>query len=234
MQQFLQNKKGLVKGVFDKVYDKYDLMNDVMSLGVHKTWKKNLINMMNPSTNQNLIDVACGTGDIAKLFLNSVNFNSHITCVDPNKGMIKKGKEKLKEFKNLKWVISSAENLPINNNKFDFYTISFGLRNTKNLDKTLKEAYRVLKPGGRFLCLEFSKIHNSSLDLIYKTYSKFIPVIGKIIVGEKEPYEYLIRSIENFVNQDELIDLMRKNNFSKCSYRNLSGGIVSIHSGWKI
>ena len=234
MQQFLQNKKGLVKGVFDKVYDKYDLMNDVMSLGVHKTWKKNLINMMNPSTNQNLIDVACGTGDIAKLFLKSVNFSSHITCVDPNKGMIEKGKEKLKEFKNLKWIISSAENLPINDNKFDFYTISFGLRNTKNLDKTLKEAYRVLKPGGRFLCLEFSKIHNSSLDLIYKTYSKFIPVIGKIIVGEKEPYEYLIRSIENFVNQDELIDLMRKNNFSKCSYRNLSGGIVSIHSGWKI
>ena len=234
MQQYLQNKKGLVKGVFDKVYDKYDLMNDVLSLGVHKTWKKNLINMMNPSTNQNLIDVACGTGDIAKLFLNSVNFNSHITCVDPNKGMIEKGKEKLKKFKNLKWIISSAENLPINNNKFDFYTISFGLRNTKNLDKTLKEAYRVLKPGGRFLCLEFSKIHNSSLDLIYKTYSKFIPVVGKIIVGEKEPYEYLIRSIENFVNQDELIDLMRKNNFSKCSYRNLSGGIVSIHSGWKI
>ena len=234
MQQYLQNKKGLVKGVFDKVYDKYDLMNDVLSLGVHKTWKKNLINMMNPSTNQNLIDVACGTGDIAKLFLNYVNFNSHVTCVDPNKGMIEKGKEKLKEFKNLKWIISSAENLPINNNKFDFYTISFGLRNTKNLDKTLKEAYRVLKPGGRFLCLEFSKIHNSSLDLIYKTYSKFIPVIGKIIVGEKEPYEYLIRSIENFVNQDELIDLMRKNNFSKCSYRNLSGGIVSIHSGWKI
>jgi len=234
MQQYLQNKKGLVKGVFDKVYDKYDLMNDVLSLGVHKTWKKNLINMMNPSTNQNLIDVACGTGDIAKLFLNSVNFNSHITCVDPNKGMIEKGKEKLKKFKNLKWIISSAENLPINNNKFDFYTISFGLRNTKNLNKTLKEAHRVLKPGGRFLCLEFSKIHNSSLDLIYKTYSKFIPVIGKIIVGEKEPYEYLIRSIENFVNQDELIDLMRKNNFSKCSYRNLSGGIVSIHSGWKI
>ena len=234
MQQYLQNKKGLVKGVFDKVYDKYDLMNDVLSLGVHKTWKKNLINMMNPSTNQNLIDVACGTGDIAKLFLNSVNFNSHITCVDPNKGMIEKGKEKLKKFKNLKWIISSAENLPINNNKFDFYTISFGLRNTKNLNKTLKEAHRVLKPGGRFLCLEFSKIHNSSVDLIYKTYSKFIPVIGKIIVGEKEPYEYLIRSIENFVNQDELIDLMRKNNFSKCSYRNLSGGIVSIHSGWKI
>ena len=234
MQQYLQNKKGLVQDVFDKVYDKYDLMNDIMSLGVHRTWKKNLINMMNPTINQNLIDVACGTGDISKLFLESVNYNSNITCVDPNKGMIAKGKEKLKKYKNINWVISSAEKLPIDSNKFDFYTISFGLRNTKDLDKTLKEAYRVLKPGGRFLCLEFSKIHNSNLDFIYKTYSKLIPNIGKIIVGEKEPYEYLIQSIENFVSQDELLDLMKKSNFEKCSYRNLSGGIVSIHSGWKI
>ena len=136
MQQYLQNKKGLVQGVFNKVYDKYDLMNDIMSLGIHRTWKKNLINMMNPSKNQNLIDVACGTGDIAKLFLNSVNHNSHITCVDPNKGMIKKGKEKLRKFKNLNWINASAEKLPINDNSFDFYTISFGLRNTKNLNKT--------------------------------------------------------------------------------------------------
>jgi len=234
MQQYLQNKKGLVQDVFDKVYNKYDFMNDVMSFGVHRIWKKNLINMMNPSKNHNLIDVACGTGDIAKLFLEHVNFNSHITCVDPNKGMITKGKEKLKHYKNVNWIISYAENLPIQSNKFDFYTISFGLRNTKNLDKTLKEAHRVLKPGGRFLCLEFSKIHNSNLDFIYKSYSKLIPNIGKIIVGEKEPYKYLTKSIENFVNQDELIDLMKKSYFEKCSYRNLSGGIVSIHSGWKI
>ena len=234
MQQYLQNKKGLVQGVFDKVYNKYDLMNDVMSLGVHRAWKRNLINMMNPSKNQNLIDVACGTGDVAKLFLKAINSNSDITCVDPNKGMITKGKEKLKQYKNLNWIISSAENLPIDSNKFDFYTISFGLRNTKDINKTLKEAYRVLKPGGRFLCLEFSKIHNSNLEFVYKTYSKIIPDIGKIIVGEKEPYEYLIQSIENFINQDELIDLMKKNNFEKCNYRNLSGGIVSIHSGWKI
>ena len=234
MQQYLQNKKGLVQGVFDKVYNKYDLMNDVMSLGVHRAWKRNLINMMNPSKNQNLIDVACGTGDVAKLFLKAINSNSDITCVDPNKGMITKGKEKLKQYKNLNWIISSAENLPIDSNKFDFYTISFGLRNTKDINKTLKEAYRVLKPGGRFLCLEFSKIHNSNLDFIYKTYSKIIPNIGKIIVGEKEPYQYLIQSIENFMSQDELIDLMKLSNFEKCSYRNLSGGIVSIHSGWKI
>ena len=234
MQQYLQNKKGLVKNVFDQVYDQYDLMNDFMSLGVHRLWKKDLLNMMNPSSNQKLIDVACGTGDIAKLFLNNVNKKSYVTCVDPNIGMIKKGKEKLKKFNNLNWVVASAEKLPMDLNSFDFYTISFGLRNTKDLNKSLSEAYRVLKPGGRYLCLEFSKIENSGLDFIYKKYSKVIPSIGKLIVGEKEPYEYLVKSIENFVNQDELIDLMKKNGFQNCTYRNLSGGIVSIHSGWKI
>ena len=234
MQQYLQNKKGLVQNVFDQVYDQYDLMNDFMSLGVHRLWKKDLLNMMNPTSNQKLIDVACGTGDIAKLFLNYVNKKSHVTCVDPNIGMIKKGKEKLKKFNNLNWVVASAEKLPMTTNSFDFYTISFGLRNTKDLNKSLSEAYRVLKPGGRYLCLEFSKIENSGLDFVYKKYSKVIPSIGKFIVGEKEPYEYLVKSIENFVNQDELIDLMKKNGFQNCTYRNLSGGIVSIHSGWKI
>jgi demethylmenaquinone methyltransferase/2-methoxy-6-polyprenyl-1,4-benzoquinol methylase len=234
MQQYLQNKKGLVQNVFDQVYDQYDLMNDFMSLGVHRLWKKDLLNMMNPSSNQKLIDVACGTGDIAKLFLNNVNKKSYVTCVDPNIGMIKKGKEKLKKFNNLNWVVASAEKLPMDINSFDFYTISFGLRNTKNLNRSLSEAYRVLKPGGRYLCLEFSKIENSGLDFVYKKYSKVIPSIGKLIVGDKEPYEYLVKSIENFVNQDELIDLMKENGFQNCTYRNLSGGIVSIHSGWKI
>ena len=233
MQQYLQNKKGLVQSVFDQVYNQYDLMNDLMSLGTHRLWKNTMLSLMNPSKNQKLIDVACGTGDIAKLFLNRVNKFSEITCVDPNKGMIDKGKVKLRYYKNLKWIIASAEKLPLQDNLFDFYTISFGLRNTKKLDKSLAEAYRVLKPGGRFLCLEFSKIQNSNLDFIYKNYSKIIPTIGKFIVGKEQPYEYLIKSIENFINQDELIDLMIKKNFKKCSYRNLSGGIVSIHSGWK-
>jgi len=234
MQQNLQNKKGLVENVFNQVYNKYDLMNDFMSMGVHRYWKKSLINMMGPRKNKKLIDVACGTGDVGKLFLDSTNKDSEITCVDPNRGMISQGKKKLFTYKNIKWVISSAEKLPIADNSFDYYTISFGLRNTKSLNKALSEAYRVLKPGGRYLCLEFSKIQNSNLDFIYKNYSKLIPVIGKFIVGEKKPYEYLIKSIEQFINQDELIDLMKKNNFYKCSYRNLSGGIVSIHSGWKV
>ena len=234
MQQYLQNKKGLVQNVFDQVYDQYDLMNDFMSLGIHRLWKKDLLNMMNSSKGQKLIDVACGTGDIAKLFLNFVDKNSQITCVDLNKGMIKKGKEKLNKFKNLKWIIAPAEKLPLPKNSFNFYTISFGLRNTKDLNMALSEAYRVLKPGGRYLCLEFSKIQNLSLDAVYKNYSKLIPSIGKLVVGDSTPYEYLIKSIENFINQDELIDLMKKNGFKKCTYRNLSGGIVSIHSGWKI
>ena len=234
MQQYLQNKKGLVQSVFNKVYNQYDLMNDFMSLGIHRIWKKNLINMMNPSNNQKLIDVACGTGDIAKIVLKYTSENTQITCVDPNKEMIKKGKDKLITSKNLNWINASAEKLPLSDNLFDFYTISFGLRNTKNLNKSLAEAYRVLKPGGRFLCLEFSKIQNSNLNFFYNSYSKLIPSIGKLIVGEKGPYEYLIQSIKNFVNQEELIDLMIKNGFNKCTFRNLSGGIVSIHSGWKI
>ena len=234
MQQYLQNKKGLVENVFNKVYDKYDLMNDFMSLGIHRFWKQSLINMMNPSLNKNLIDVACGTGDIGKLFLDNTKKDAEITCVDPNLGMINQGKKKLSDYKNIKWLISSAEKLPLEDNTFDFYTIGFGLRDTKDLNKTLKEAYRVLKPGGRFLCLEFSKIQNSNLDLIYKNYSKLIPIVGQFIVGQKEPYEYLVKSIEEFINQEELINLMENNDFQKCSYRNFSGGIVSIHSGWKL
>ncbi len=234
MQQYLQNKKGLVQNVFNQVYSKYDLMNDFMSLGIHRMWKKNLLNMMSPSLKSNLIDVACGTGDIGKLFLDNTNKDLSITCIDPNKGMLSMGKEKLSSYKNIKWIQAPAEKLPNFNDTFDYYTISFGLRNTKDINKALSEAYRVLKPGGRFLCLEFSKIQNSNLNFFYKNYSKLIPLIGSMVVGEKEPYEYLIKSIEDFVNQDELLFLMKKNKFEKCSYRNLSGGIVSIHSGWKI
>ena len=234
MQQYLQNKKGLVEGVFNKVYNKYDLMNDFMSLGIHRVWKKNLINWMNPSNNKKLIDVGCGTGYLGKLFLDLTNKDNEVLCVDPNEAMIGKGKTKLNNYKNIHWLIAPAERLPIQANSCDYYTISFGLRNTKNLNKALSEAYRVLKPGGRFLCLEFSKIQNSNLHFIYKNYSKLIPLIGKIVIGEKEPYEYLVKSIDKFINQVELIDLMKKNKFENCSYRNLSGGVVAIHSGWKI
>ena len=234
MKTYHENNEKLVKRVFQDVFDKYDLMNDLMSLGIHRIWKKNLINWMNPSSNKVLVDVACGTGDIGKLFLDSINKKGEIICVDPNKSMIDKGKEKLKKYDNIDWIIGSAEKLPLKNNSFDYYSISFGLRNTKNLNQSIREAYRVLKPGGRYLCLEFSKIQNSNLEIFYKYYSKIIPHLGKKILGEKEPYEYLTKSIDQFINQEELIDLMKENKFEKCRYRNLSGGIVAIHSGWKI
>ena len=234
MQQKLQNTKNLVSEVFDKVHDKYDLMNNLMSLGIHKSWKKQLIYSMKPRPNTKLIDVACGTVDIAKLFLDATNKNSIVQCVDPNKKMISLGKRKLKYYDNISWNIASAEKLPFKNNQFDYYVISFGLRNTKNINKSLSEAYRVLKKGGKFFCLEFSKINNENLEFIYKNYSKIIPIIGKYIVGDKKPYQYLIKSIEEFVDQDELIDLMEKNNFEKCEYINFNGGIVALHSAWKI
>ena len=234
MQQNLQNKAGLVEGVFNKVYDKYDLMNDFMSFGIHRLWKKNLMNWMNPTKDKKYLDVACGTGDLGKLFLDNTDKNGEITSSDSNEKMIEKGKNRLSKYKNIKWVVAEAEKLPFENDTFDFYTISFGLRNTKNLDKSLSEAYRVLKKGGRFFCLEFSKIQNKNLELIYKNYSKLIPLVGKYVAGQREPYDYLIESIDNFVNQEELLEYMKKNKFQNCNYRNLSNGIVSIHSGWKV
>ncbi len=234
MQQKLQNQKNLVSQVFNKVYDKYDLMNNLMSFGIHRSWKKKLIYAMKPKSNKKLIDVACGSGDIAKLFLDETNTKSKIQCVDPNKKMISLGKKKLKNYKNISWKIASAEKLPFKNAEFDYYTISFGLRNTKNLNKALSEAFRVLKKGGRFFCLEFSKINNENLNFVYQNYSKLIPLFGELVVGDRKPYEYLIKSIDEFVDQDCLINLMKKNKFEKCEYTNLNGGIVALHSAWKI
>ena len=234
MQQKLQNTKNLVSNVFSKVYDKYDLMNNLMSFGAHKSWKKQLIYSMNPKPNKRLIDVACGTGDIAKLFIEATNSNSKVECVDPNKKMISLGKDKLKNYKNISWKIATAENLPFEDSQFDYYAISFGLRNTRNLNKSLSEAYRVLKKGGRFFCLEFSKIDNDYLDFLYQNYSKLIPVVGEFVVGDKKPYEYLVKSIKEFIDQKTLLDLMKKHNFEKCEFNNFNGGIVALHTGWKI
>ena len=235
MKQHLQQKKGLVESVFNKVFNKYDVMNDFMSLGIHRLWKKNLINMMNPSHNSKLIDVACGTGDIAKLFLEKVNQSGRVTCVEPNIKMLNEGKIKLDKFhKNIKWINAKAEALPVKDDTFDYYTISYGIRNVSDINLTLKEALRVLKPGGRFMCLEFSKINNEILNFLYKKYSKTIPFIGKFIVGSNHPYNYLIDSIENFYNQKQLSNLMKKSGFSNIEYRNVTNGISAIHSGWKI
>ena len=234
MSQSIQQNKGFIENVFNNVYDKYDLMNDIMSFGVHRIWKNKVIKMMNPTNNQSLIDVACGTGDIGKLYSIATENNSNILSVDPNINMINKAKSRLATFSNIKFKVCSAEHLDIKDETFDFYTISFGLRNTSNLEKAISEAFRVLKKGGRFICLEFSKINNEHLNLIYKNYSKIIPEIGGRIVGKKEPYEYLVKSIEQFLNQEELLEIMENKDFVNCEYTNLNGGIVAVHSGWKI
>jgi len=234
MKTHHKNNEDLVSKVFQDVFHKYDLMNDLMSLGVHRLWKKSFINLLNPQKNTKLIDVASGTGDIAKLYLNKVDYNGLVSCVDENKDMLNLSKKKFKRNNNIKWYCNSAEKLPFKNNNFDYYTISFGIRNINNVDNALKEAYRVLKPGGRFLCLEFSKVKNEILDKFYKIYSKSIPQLGKFIVGKAEPYEYLINSIEEFYSQDQFFEKIKKQNFANVSYRNLSGGIVAIHSAWKV
>jgi len=229
-----KNSKRFVSKVFEDVFDKYDLMNDLMSLGIHRIWKKQLIEFLNPQKNTKLIDVASGTGDIAKLYLKKINFNGSVSCVDENIEMLNLNKKKFDKTYSVKWFCNNAEKLPFKNNSFDYYTISFGIRNVDNINAALKEAYRVIKPGGRFLCLEFSKVKNDFLNKFYKTYSKSIPKIGNFIVGKSEPYEYLIDSIEKFYNQDEFAKLIKKQNFVNVSYRNLSAGIVAIHSAWKI
>jgi demethylmenaquinone methyltransferase/2-methoxy-6-polyprenyl-1,4-benzoquinol methylase len=230
MNIYNQEKTKRVNSVFSKVYKNYDLMNDIMSLGIHRLWKKNLISWMNPQSRDKILDVASGTGDLAKIISKKNNNQNCIYCVEPNQGMIETGKKKLKLFENIKWFLSPAENLPFDDNTFDFYTISYGIRNVTNINQCLKEAFRVLKPGGRFFCLEFSKVENELLNVLYQNYSKLIPLLGKIIVGSSDPYEYLVTSIDQY----ELVELMEKNQFSNVQFRNLSNGISAIHSGWKI
>ena len=220
--------------VFNSVFNKYDIMNDLMSLGIHRLWKQRLIEWMNPKKDDRLIDMAAGTGDIANAFLRRIKNQGYVSCVDPNKLMIEQGKKKLRNLNNIEWYISSAENLPFNDNVFDIYSVSFGVRNFSDTQKALREAHRVLKTGGRFICLEFSKVENEILNKIYQTYSKTIPFLGKYIVGESEPYDYLIKTIDEFYDQESFKNLILNNGFNNVEYRNLSGGIVAIHSAWKI
>ena len=234
MKTTILDKSKLVNSVFSKVHNKYDLMNDIMSFGIHRVWKEKFIDWMNPLPNTKLIDVASGTGDIAQQYLNKLNNSGHAMCLEPNDQMLKEGKTKLKNYKNIKWINAQAENIPINDNTFDYYTISFGIRNVSDINLSLKEAFRVLKPGGRFMCLEFSKINNEFLNFLYKKYSKSIPYIGKFIVGSEKPYKYLIESIDKFMNQKQLAELMIKNGFTNVEFRNVTSGVSAIHSGWKI
>ena len=234
MTNINQSKFEKARKVFNEVFNKYDVMNDIMSFGIHRVWKERLIDWMNPKKNDYLIDLASGTGDIAKAFLKRTKNNGKVVCIEPNKLMLEEGKKKLKNYKNINWILGQAEKLPVKSDQFDICSVSFGIRNFSNIEKSLREARRVLKTGGRIICLEFSKVDNEVLKKFYKIYSKTIPIIGKYVIGKSEPYEYLTKTIDEFYSQEELLNLFKKNGFDNVEYRNLSGGIVAIHSGWKI
>jgi demethylmenaquinone methyltransferase / 2-methoxy-6-polyprenyl-1,4-benzoquinol methylase len=226
-----RDKQNLVNNVFNSVADKYDLMNDLTSFGIHREWKNNLIYWLSPQKNQKLADIAGGTGDIAHKFLNNGGHSAYV--IDINEQMIKSGRNK-KTSSKIKWIVASAEKIPIDDNTFERATIGFGLRNITNRDNALKEIYRILKPGGRFICLEFSHVENELVKEIYNFWSfKCMPYIGDKVTGDRSAYDYLVESIRRFPTQPELSEMLIEAGFSRVKYRNLSNGIVSLHSGWK-
>ena len=227
------DKQKLVNKVFNSVAQKYDLMNDITSIGIHRSWKNDLINWMAPQCTQNLADIAGGTGDIAQKFIKAGGNTAHV--FDINKEMIQIGKQKFKNLNKIAWTTASAENIPVSDNSFERATISFGLRNITDRNKSLQEIYRILKPGGRFICLEFSHIENDFLKKFYDLWSfKIMPLMGQKITGDKEAYTYLVESIRKFPTQAEVSQMLCEVGFSRVKYRNLSNGIVTLHSGWKI
>ncbi len=222
------------KEVFDKVASKYDVMNDIMSLGAHRYWKELLIDWLSPKKEMHIIDVAGGTGDVARRFLKRVKGKGKATVCDPNEFMVKEGKKNHTFKDKIEWIVASAEDLPFKENTFDAYLVSFGVRNFSNIEKSLGEAYRVLKPGGKFYCLEFSKAENETISSVYNFYSSIIPVMGKIIVGDEKPYEYLTKTISNFPSQENFKKIIEGTKFKDVNYRNIFNGIVAIHNATKI
>ena len=222
------------KEVFDKVASKYDIMNDIMSLGAHRYWKELLIDWLSPEKEMHIIDVAGGTGDVARRFLKRVKGKGKATVCDPNEFMVEEGKKNHNFKDKIEWIVASAEDLPFKENTFDAYLVSFGVRNFSNIEKSLGEAYRVLKPGGKFYCLEFSKAENETISNVYNFYSSIIPVMGKIIVGDEKPYEYLTETISNFPSQENFKKIIEGTKFKDVNYRNIFNGIVAIHNATKI
>ena len=226
-------KTKLVQGVFTDVAEHYDLMNDLMSFGSHRIWKSELINLMNIQKSDKIIDVGSGTGDLVRLILNK-NFKNNIYSVDLNNEMLSYGKIRFKN-KKVNFIKANAEKLPFEDNSFDKYIISFCLRNVTDIKKALTEAYRILKPGGTFYCLEFSNPESKIVDNIYKYYKKnIIPWIGEKISNKRHAYSYLEESIDQFPNQKILLSAIKKTGFNESKYLNMFNGIVSLHSGFKI
>jgi demethylmenaquinone methyltransferase/2-methoxy-6-polyprenyl-1,4-benzoquinol methylase len=230
-------KTEVVRTLFDGVAGSYDLMNDLMSLGLHRRWKEQFVNLIPKMPSMTLLDVAGGTGDGVIRFLKSAqNLNPHITILDLSSEMIQKGQDRMVDtniFYPIEWVEGSAEDIPFEDNSFNVVTISFGLRNVTDKRKALQEMYRVLKPEGAFLCLEFSK-PSEDIASLYDLYSfSVIPFLGKMVAQNKEAYDYLVESIRKFPLQEELAEMMREAGFQNVVHCNLSKGIVAIHRGWK-
>ena len=225
-----------VHKIFTDVANRYDIMNDVMSIGMHRLWKNALINWLSPSSDGHLLDVAGGTGDIASRFLTRTGKSGRATIVDINFDMMKIGREKLQADFNehLDWIVGDGEALPIKNGAIDYVTIAFGMRNITNIELALKDMYRVLKPGGRLICLEFSKVIIPGLDFIYDKYSfNVIPHLGQLITGNEAAYRYLVESIRRFPDQNALALMFENAGFKQVAVRNLNGGIVAMHSAWR-
>jgi len=233
-------KQGLVNEVFHKVADRYDLMNDLMSAGLHRAWKDGMVAWLAPPRRGDWrsLDVAGGTGDIAFRIVESSGRNAHVTVLDINGSMLGVGRDRAAKkgiSGNVDFVEANAEELPFEDETFDAYTVAFGIRNVPRIDVALAEAARVLKPGGRFLCLEFSEVEMPLLDRVYDAWSfNAIPRIGQMVTGDAEPYRYLVESIRKFPSQKDFAAMMTAAGLSRATWRNYSGGIAALHSGWKI
>ncbi len=227
-----QQKTSGVHSIFSKVAQRYDIMNDFMSGGIHRLWKRSFVQQLAPQPHEIILDVAGGTGDIATAIRDTTYGQAHAIVCDLTEAMVQQGRAK--RLMPLEYVCGDAQTLPFANNSFDAYTIAFGLRNVAERDKTLAEAYRVLKPNGRLLCLEFSHVALPVLRTLYKVYSqKVIPWLGHMVANDRDSYVYLVESIERFADQNTLLNEFALAGFSNTAYRNLSGGIAAIHSGVK-
>jgi demethylmenaquinone methyltransferase / 2-methoxy-6-polyprenyl-1,4-benzoquinol methylase len=230
-------KAGRVQGVFTSVASRYDIMNDVMSGGIHRLWKDAMMDWLAPRPGQRLLDVAGGTGDIAFRFLKRAG-HGQATVLDLTEPMLIEGRKRAEAERladSLTWVVGDAMALPFPDNTFDVYTISFGIRNVVRPQDALNEAYRVLRPGGRLLVLEFSQLPNPMMQKAYDLYSfNVIPRIGQIIAGDRDSYQYLVESIRNFPDQDRFLAMVRAAGFDNAKYRNLTMGVACLHSGWKL
>ena len=230
-------KAGRVQGVFSSVASKYDVMNDVMSVGIHRIWKDAMMDWLAPRAGQKLLDVAGGTGDISFRFLKRAG-RAEATVLDLTEPMLVEGRlraEAEQMSDSLDWVVGDAMALPFPDSTFDVYTISFGIRNVTRPADALAEAYRVLRPGGRLMVLEFSQIPNPMLQAAYDAYSfNVIPLMGKVIAGDRDSYQYLVESIRKFPDQETFLGMVKEAGFENASYRNLSLGIACLHSGWKV